>query len=135
MKDYERDYPDFRKTPFHEHGDEVPSNHSTKPTMYGVIEARTLRRGFMVGGLAALATGLFGGAVTTRAALAQTTAVSGLLGFAPVPLSKDDTVVVPEGYRVQILPPPGHAPDRRHASLRSGRQQQCGAGHAGRNAP
>jgi len=107
MKDYERDYPDFRKTPFHEHGDEVPSNHSTKPTMYEVIEARTLRRGFMVGGLAALATGLFGGAVTTRAALAQTTAVSGLLGFAPVPLSKDDTVVVPEGYRVQILAPRG----------------------------
>jgi secreted PhoX family phosphatase len=107
MKDYERDYPDFRKTPFYEHGDEVPSNRSANPTMYDVIEARASRRGFMVGGLAAIATGLFGTAITTRGALAQTTAASGLLGFTPVPLSKEDTVVVPEGYKVQILAPWG----------------------------
>jgi secreted PhoX family phosphatase len=107
MKDYERDYPDFRKTPFYEHGDEVPSNHSANPTMYEVIEARASRRGFMVGGLAAIATGLFGTATTTRSALAQSTAASGLLGFTPVPLSKEDKVVVPEGYKVQVLAPWG----------------------------
>jgi hypothetical protein len=106
MSNYEREYSDFRTTPFYEHGDEVPSNHSANPTMYDVIEARASRRGFLVGGLATLATGLFGGGLSTRAALAQTTA-SGLLGFTPVPLSKEDTVVVPEGYKVQILAPWG----------------------------
>jgi uncharacterized protein len=107
MSNYERDYSDYRTTPFHEHGDEVPSNHSANPTMYDVIDARTSRRGFLVGGLATLATGLFGTGLTSRAALAQTTATAGLLGFKAVPLSKEDTVVVPEGYTVQFLAPWG----------------------------
>jgi uncharacterized protein len=106
MKDYENDYSDFRKTPFYEHGDEVPSNRSNNPTMYEVIEARASRRGFLVGGLATIATGLFGAGLSTRAALAQTTA-SGLLGFTAVPLSKEDKVIVPDGYKVQILAPWG----------------------------
>ncbi len=107
MTDYETDYTDFRDTPFHEHGDEVPSNRSGNPTFYDVIEARASRRGFMIGGLAAVATGLFGAAMTPRGALAQTTAPSGLLGFAPVPVSREDKVVVPAGYRVQIVAPWG----------------------------
>lgn len=107
MRDYENDYPDFRDTPFYEHGDEVPSNTSANPTMYDVIEARSSRRGFMVGGLSLIATGLFGAALSPRAALAQSAATSGLLGFAPVPVSKDDTVVVPAGYKVQVLAPWG----------------------------
>lgn len=107
MSKYEHDYSDFRSTPFHEHGDEVPSNRSANPTMYDVIDARTSRRGFLVGGLTALATGLFGAGLSPRAALAQTTAASGLLGFKPVPVSKEDTVVVPEGYKVQVLAPWG----------------------------
>jgi hypothetical protein len=107
MSNYERDFPDYRKTPFYEHGDEIPSNHSANPTMYDVIEARTSRRGFMVGGLTAIATGLFGAGLSARGALAQTAAASGLLGFAPVPVSKEDTVVVPAGYKVQILAPWG----------------------------
>jgi secreted PhoX family phosphatase len=110
MSTYERDYSDYRTTPFYEHGDEVPSNHSANPTMYDVIDARASRRGFLVGGLATIATGLFGAGLSPRAALAQTTtaaAATGLLGFKPVPLSKDDTVVVPEGYKVQYFAPWG----------------------------
>ena len=107
MTDYEKDYPDFRDTPFHEHGDEVPSNTSANPTFYDVVDARASRRGFLIGGLAAIATGLFGAGLGPRAALAQTTAASGLLGFAPVPVSKADAVVVPAGYKVQILAPWG----------------------------
>ena len=107
MRDYENDYPDFRDTPFYEHGDEIPSNASANPTMYDVIDARSSRRGFMVGGLSLIATGLFGAALSPRAALAQSAATSGLLGFAPVPVSKDDTVVVPAGYKVQVLAPWG----------------------------
>jgi uncharacterized protein len=105
MKDFEQDYPNFRNTPFYEHGDEVPSNHSKNPTMYAVIEARASRRGFLMGGLTAIATGLFGTGLSLKGALASTT--SGLLGFTPVPLSKDDTVVVPAGYKVQVMGPWG----------------------------
>ena len=45
MTDFEKDYPDFRDTPFHEHGDEVPSNASANRTMYQVIEACSSRAG------------------------------------------------------------------------------------------
>jgi uncharacterized protein len=106
MKDFEQDYADFRATPFHEHGDERPSNRSSNPTMYD-IQLAASRRGFLSGGLAAIATGLFGGALSPRAALAETTAPSGLLGFTPIPVSFDDTVVVPAGYKVQVLAPWG----------------------------
>jgi secreted PhoX family phosphatase len=104
MKDFENDYPDFRAAPHYEHGDERPSNTSANPNFYEVIAARLGRRDVLVGGLASVAAGLFGGALSGRAALAQS---SSLLGFAPVPVSKDDTVVVPEGYTVQVLAPWG----------------------------
>lgn len=100
MKDYEHDFPDFKAAPSYEHGDERPSNHSANRNFYAVIEAYVQRRSVLMGGMAAIATGLFGSALTPRAALAQTT---GLLGFTPVPVSMDDTVVVPEGYKVQVL--------------------------------
>ncbi len=107
MKDLEKDYPDFKSTPYYEHGDEVPSNTSANPTMYEISLARPSRRGFLFGGLATIATGLFGASLTPRAALAQTTATSGLLGFTAIPVSFDDTVMVPAGYKVQVLAPWG----------------------------
>ena len=107
MKDLEKDYPDFKSTPFYEHGDEVPSNTSANPTMYDITMARASRRGFLIGGLATIATGLFGASLTPRAALAQTTATSGLLGFTAIPVSFEDKVLVPAGYKVQVLAPWG----------------------------
>ena len=107
MKDLEKDYPDFKSTPFYEHGDEVPSNTSANPTMYDITMARASRRGFLIGGLATIATGLFGASLTSRAALAQTTATSGLLGFTAIPVSFEDKVLVPAGYKVQVLAPWG----------------------------
>ncbi len=103
MKDFERDYADYKDTPFYEHGDERPSNRSANPTFYEVMDAHVRRRGFLMGGMATIATGLFGSALGGRAALAQTAAPSGLLGFTPVPVSMEDTVTVPEGYTVQVL--------------------------------
>jgi len=103
MKDYEHDYPDHTQSPDWEHGDETPSNRSDNRTFYDVIEARASRRGFLVGGLAAAVTGMLGVGVSTRGALASTTTGSALLGFTPVPVSEDDTVHVPAGYRVQPL--------------------------------
>jgi secreted PhoX family phosphatase len=104
MSDFERDYPDYRAAPSYEHGDEPPCNTSANRNFYDVMEARVQRRGFLMGGLASIATGLFG---STLAGLSSSTALaqggSALLGFKPVPVSMDDSVVVPEGYKVQVL--------------------------------
>lgn len=107
MTDYEHDYADHRETPGFAHGDEPPCNTSANPTFYDIVAARASRREVMVGGLAALATGIYGAGLAPRAALARSAAPGALLGFAPVPLSKDDTVVVPAGYKVQVLIPWG----------------------------
>ncbi len=104
MSDFERDYPDHREAPHFEHGDEPQCNTSPNRNFYQVMEARIERRGFLMGGLATIATGLFGStlsALNSSTALAQN--AGGLLGFKPVPVSMDDTVVVPEGYKVQVL--------------------------------
>jgi hypothetical protein len=107
MRDFEHDWDDYKNTPFFEHGDERPSNTSDNPNFYQVMQAHMERRSFMVGGLTAITAGLFGGALTGRAALAQSAAAAPLLGFTAVPLSTEDTVVVPPGYKVQILAPWG----------------------------
>ncbi|MDO8900578.1 MAG: PhoX family phosphatase [Phenylobacterium sp.] len=65
------------------------------------MEARVARRGVLMGGLAALVTGLVGAPITARAASTQTR--TGLLGFKPVPVSYQDKVVVPEGYSFHLL--------------------------------
>jgi uncharacterized protein len=57
----------------------------------------------LIGGLAAFVGGMTGASITGRAALATTTSASSLMGFAPVPVSTEDTVVVPEGYRVSTV--------------------------------
>jgi secreted PhoX family phosphatase len=101
MRDYEKDYTDPTQSPDWEHGDERPSNTSGNPTFFDVIEARASRRGFLAGGLAAAVTGMIGAGLSARGALAS--ASSPLLGFMPVPVGEADTVVVPEGYRAQVL--------------------------------
>lgn len=100
MTDFERDFPDHTKTPGYEHGDEPPCNLSANRTFYDVMDVAVKRRGFLMGGLATLATGLFGAGLVSRVALAQG---SPLLGFQAVPVSFDDSIVVPEGYRFQVL--------------------------------
>ena len=104
MSDFERDYPDHRAAPYFEHGDEPQCNTSPNRNFYQVMEARIERRGFLMGGLATIATGLFGSTLSTlgsSTALAQN--AGGLLGFKPIPVSVEDAVVVPEGYKVQVL--------------------------------
>ena len=103
MSAYENDYPDHTRTPGYTHGDEPPCNRSANPTLYDVIDARASRRGILVGGLATAVGGLFGaGAATPAKAQAKP-----LLGFKAIPVSEADSVVVPEGYKVQVLAPWG----------------------------
>lgn len=103
MDKYEFDYADPTEAPCWEHGDEVPSNFSPNPTFYEVMEAKLQRRSFLMGGLAAISAGVFGAGLTQRAALAQSAEPSSLLGFKAVPISMEDKVVAPEGYKVQVL--------------------------------
>ncbi|MFM8678702.1 MAG: alkaline phosphatase PhoX, partial [Alphaproteobacteria bacterium] len=103
MSAYENDYPDHTRTPGYTHGDEPPCNRSTNPTLYDVIDARASRRGILVGGLATAVGGLFGaGAAAPAKAQAKP-----LLGFKAIPVSEADSVVVPEGYKVQVRAPWG----------------------------
>lgn len=90
----------------YQHGDEPPCNSSANRTFYEVMEARVARRQFLMGGLATLATGLIGGGLAAKPAQAQDAAPS-LLGFKSVPVGFEDRVVVPEGYRFQVLAPTG----------------------------
>lgn len=101
MKDFERDFPDHTEAPGYQHGDEPQCNTSANRNFYDVMEARVARRGFLMGGLAAITTGLIGGSLTGRAALAQTS--SNLIGFTAVPVSFEDKVVVPQGYTYSVL--------------------------------
>jgi secreted PhoX family phosphatase len=105
MTSFETEYPDPTATPGHQHGDEPPCNSSANRNFYEVMEARVARRNFLMGGLATMAGGLFGGALPAGPVRAQ--AREGLLGFRPVPVSRADTVVVPEGYSFRILGPTG----------------------------
>jgi hypothetical protein len=92
-------------------GDEVPSNASANTHFNDVAQARHGRRGLLMGSLGAALTG-FIGAGTARPAVAQGAAEAAtlqgpMIGFKPVPVSSNDTVVVPEGYSVQVIIPQG----------------------------
>lgn len=76
MRGDKKDFPDFRSTLFHEHGDERPANRSANRNFYDVLEARLARRSFMAGGLAGFVAGMFGAGLSLRAALAQDSAPS-----------------------------------------------------------
>jgi len=135
MKDFERDYPDHTEAMGYEHGDEPQCNTSANRNFYDVMDARVARRGFLSGGLATIATGLIGASLSGKGALAQST--SSLIGFTPVPVSFDDTVVVPEGYSFQILggigePISGDMPAYRPgANTGAEREHQIGQCHDG----
>ncbi|WP_372422998.1 PhoX family protein [Salinarimonas chemoclinalis] len=100
----------YQNAPGWEHGDEPPCNTSANATFYDVVDARTTRRGVLMGGLAAAVTGVFG-ASFAGATAARAQAGTALLGFEPIATSEADTVVVPPGYRVQVLAPWGEPID------------------------
>ncbi len=136
MKDFEGDYPDHKLAPYFEHGDEPQCNTSGNRNFYEVMDAHVKRRSFLMGGLAAISTGIFGAGLSARGALAQGTATGGVLGFAPVPVSVEDTVVVPAGYKVQVLgawgtPITGDMPAFSSANAGADQGMQVGMHHDG----
>ncbi len=99
--------------------DDIGSNLSGNPHLGDMILERVNRRQVIGGSLAAAAVGIFGrsifAATPASAAAAAPAGITGgmirqnpqLLGFTPVGVSTDDTVHVPEGYRVDTLIPWG----------------------------
>lgn len=81
-------------------GDEPPCLETGNPRFEDIIAKRLRRRDVLVGGLATAVAAVF---VRPARALAG----EGRLGFKPVPISRTDTVTVPEGYRVQVILPWG----------------------------
>lgn len=97
-------------------GEEPLANFSGNRPFHDVIEQRYSRRNFLKGSVAAavggfLASSLAGcSSAETSVAAAPTTSrplAKGLLGFTPVPVSRADSVMVPEGYRAQTFLPWG----------------------------
>lgn len=127
---------DFTKLPGYEPGDEPPSNVSSNPTFQEIVEARIDRRGFVIGGLAAAVTGLYGASLLRTSPAAAQEAASGLLGFEPVAVSEADTVTVPAGYRVQVLTPwgtpiTGSMPEFSPSNTGAEQAEQIGSHHDG----
>lgn len=116
-------------------GDEGLNNTSGNPTLTEILAARTSRRGVLAGGLAtAVAVALaprFGGQAWAETKPEE----PGLLGFKPLSTSEADAVVVPDGYRAQVLVPWGTALDGNGAfsQTASGEEQarQVGSHHDG----
>jgi uncharacterized protein len=89
-------------------GDNEPNeSHSASPRFAEVVQRRIARRDVLRGGLAAAISGVIGQGALRGVARAETGTRASLLGFTPVPVSRTDTVVVPEGYRHQVLLPWG----------------------------
>ncbi|WP_137177353.1 PhoX family phosphatase [Roseomonas sp. AR75] len=95
-----------------EAGDEIPSNTSANPTFAQIAEVRLGRRGMLMGGLASAISGFIGAGPALAQGSTQA-AQRPTIGFKPVPISANDTVVVPEGYSVQVLIPQGTPLDGR----------------------
>ena len=103
MSGHDSDYPSHALAAVHSHVDEPSCNASSNPTLQDVIGARATRRGVLAGGLAAVLAGAFGAGRPAPAGAQPRP----LLGFKAIPVSEADAVVVPEGYRVQVLAPWG----------------------------
>jgi uncharacterized protein len=114
----------------HGDADEPMSNPSTAMHFQDVLSVSLKRRTVLKGGLGAAVIGLFGGGVNALAAAAQhaasPVAARSQLGFDAIPVSADDQVHVPAGYRTQVLAEWGRSisnPSRVYELPLSGAQQ------------
>ena len=94
-------------------GDEPICNRSENLTFEQVLNARADRRTVLKGGLSASIALMFGGALSACGGSGGSSSGGGgmapksALGFDAIPVSSADNVVVPPGYRIQVLAPWG----------------------------
>lgn len=119
-------------------GDERMSNHSSNPHFRDILEAHLSRRGALLGSLGAAVAAMLvrpGEAEAARVA-GEGPSAPGPIGFRPVPVSAEDTVVVPEGYTARVLIPwgtpiTGSMPAFRPDNTAAEQAQQVGQHHDG----
>jgi secreted PhoX family phosphatase len=87
--------------------DDIGSNESGNPHIADIIDARIGRRDVMRGSVAAAATGLIGATLASESTARADGLGAFALGFAEVPPSSEDDVVVPAGYTWDVLIPWG----------------------------
>lgn len=111
-------------------GIEPESNHSNNPTFQSILDQHIQRRTVLKGGVGAGLVGAFG--VPLVGCKTQ------LLGFKAVPVSSEDSVMVPEGYTAKVFIPwgtpiTGSYPEYIDGGLNSGedQEQQIGMHHDG----
>lgn len=121
------------------------SNSSDNPHFNDILETNLKRRGLLKGGLGlAVAAGLFASPLAQARELALGAAANRrrppgtALGFQAVPVGRADTIVVPEGYRVDTIlkwgePILGDYPPYLDGGLNTGaeQEQQIGMNHDG----
>jgi uncharacterized protein len=82
--------------------DDIISNNSDNETFEDVVATRVSRRAFLGGGVAAAAGASLGGVGSLLSAVPAEAKYS-LVGFTAIPTSTADTVVVPPGYKAEVL--------------------------------
>lgn len=109
---------DIRVKPAIDNGDEPLCNNSGNRPFADVLETRLARRSVLKGGAGAAMVSMFGLSLTACNSSSdkkpddenpggENPQPEPLLGFKAVPVSGDDTIVVPEGYKYQVLTPWG----------------------------
>ena len=80
-------------------------NSSPNRTLQDIVDARLSRRGFLGGGLATAATVSVGGVgvLLDAVPVSAKSHRDPLLGFQGIPVSSEDTVIVPPGYTAKVL--------------------------------
>ncbi|MBL8443792.1 MAG: DUF839 domain-containing protein, partial [Zoogloeaceae bacterium] len=114
--------------------DDLPSNLSDNEHFQQVVERTVSRRGFLKSGLGLGAAAFLSSPLIAQAVSGQVPASpvkSPAIGFAPVAASSGDSIVVPDGYKHQIIArwgealfadSPAWAPDGSNTGEEQGRQ-------------
>jgi uncharacterized protein len=116
-------------------GDE-PECIPSEPLFRDVMDSRWRRRDLLAGGLATAVAAIFG--IPRPASAAAQGTPKGKIGFSPVPVSGADSIVVPSGYKTQVLlpwgePTMGRKPGFGLSSTGEDQALQIGSHHDGLN--
>jgi secreted PhoX family phosphatase len=116
----------------------VPANGSANQHFAEVCNEALSRRSFVQAGIGTLAVGFFAAPLSQKCAAGAVEEAGALLTFRGVPVSREDKVLVPEGYRAQVLyrwgdPIDGQSPKFDPAAKNSwgDQERQAGMGHDG----
>ena len=115
---------------------EPDCNPSHNPTFSSIIGKRMRRRDVLKGSVALAITSMFASPILSAVRPRMASAQNSLLGFKAIPVSEADTIVVPQGYRAEVILPwgepiAGDYPDYRLENTGAEQGMQVGMHHDG----